>query len=147
MKKIINGRMYNTDTANLLARWDNGYMYSDFKYTEESRYQKKTGELFLYGYGGGMSKYAVSFGDRKGGSETIIPVPYDKAKEWATDHLDADAYESIFGEVSEDDGKMAYVQIAVPAALLETAKRTAIKGGKTLSKYIEELMKEDNHDR
>ena len=45
-KKIINNRMYNTETAKQLGYWSNGYTPSDFYFAEETLYQKKTGEYF-----------------------------------------------------------------------------------------------------
>ena len=59
-KKIINNRMYNTETAKQLGYWSNGYTPSDFYFAEETLYQKKTGEYFLVGHGGPMSSYAES---------------------------------------------------------------------------------------
>ena len=50
-KKIINNRMYNTETAKQLGYWSNGYTPSDFYFAEETLYQKKTGEYFLVGHG------------------------------------------------------------------------------------------------
>ena len=34
-KKIINNRMYNTETAKQLGYWSNGYTPSDFYFAEE----------------------------------------------------------------------------------------------------------------
>lgn len=42
MKKIINGKMYNTETATEIEHYNNGMPYSDFTYFEESLYKKKT---------------------------------------------------------------------------------------------------------
>ncbi len=48
MKKIINGKRYDTETAKLIG--SDGYSNpSDFNYWSEDLYQKKTGEFFLYG--------------------------------------------------------------------------------------------------
>ena len=46
MKKVINGKMYNTDTAKRMADWSYGYP-GNFEYYEEELYKKKTGELVL----------------------------------------------------------------------------------------------------
>jgi len=47
-KKIINGRMYNTDTTEVLGSWDNGYPRGDFSFEEQTLHKKKTGEyLFM----------------------------------------------------------------------------------------------------
>ena len=102
MKKIINGKKYDTETAKLVGSWSNNRSYRDFNYCEEHLYKKRTGEFFLYGKGGPMSKYSVSCGQNSwSGGNKIIPMTDDKAKAWAKMHLDADEYEDIFGEVEE----------------------------------------------
>lgn len=57
MKKIINGRKYDTDTACCVGTIYKGRNKRDYCYYEESLFQKKTGEFFLYGEGGPSSKY------------------------------------------------------------------------------------------
>ena len=57
MKKIIDGRRYDTDTAKKLVNWDNGLPINAFSYTEETLYQKRTGEYFLYGESGAAGRY------------------------------------------------------------------------------------------
>ena len=57
MKKIINGKMYNTETAKCLSEWCNGH-YGDLTYVEETLYRKRTGEYFLYGLSGAADKIA-----------------------------------------------------------------------------------------
>ena len=102
MKKIINGKKYNTETAKMVGSWSNNRSYCDFSCCEEMLYKKRTGEFFLYGEGGPMSKYSVSCGQNSwsGGAE-IIPMTESEAKKWAEEHLGADEYEEIFGEVEE----------------------------------------------
>jgi len=55
MKKIINGKRYDTETAQLIgsASYSNR---TDFRFWSEELYRKKTGEFFLYGEGGPASK-------------------------------------------------------------------------------------------
>lgn len=102
MKKIIKGRKYDTATANEVACDMYNGSCSDFQWWQEALMQKRTGEYFLYGQGGAMSKYAESCGQNSwcGGSE-IIPLTLDEAKRWAEEHMDADRYEEVFGEVEE----------------------------------------------
>lgn len=101
MKKVINGKMYNTDTAVDKGKWWNGYSTTDFHYVYETLYQKKTGEFFLYGEGGSLSQYAQPCGTGQCGGEEIIPMTESEAKEWSEEKLDADEYIEIFGEVEE----------------------------------------------
>ncbi len=101
MKKIINGKRYDTGTAKLIgeASYSNR---TDFNYWSEELYQKRTGEFFIYGEGGPASKYSRSTGQNQwSGGEKIIPLTIKEAKEWAEKYLDADEYEILF-EVEED---------------------------------------------
>lgn len=66
MKKVINGRSYNTETAKELGYQTNGYANNDFYFTGETLYRKKTGEFFLYGEGGAYSIYGRDFGMSRG---------------------------------------------------------------------------------
>lgn len=103
MKKIINGKKYNTDTAKAVGTFsNNAYSWSDFSHFEETLYVKSTGEFFLFGSGGPNTKYAEYLGNNSwsGGSE-ITPMSEHEAREWAETHIDADEYEAIFGEVEE----------------------------------------------
>lgn len=103
MKKIINGKLYSTETAHFLGSWDNGCIPGDFNYLAESLYLKRTGEYFIYGEGGPRSKYSVTCGQNGwSGGDAITPVSVDDSRQWAEDHLTADEYEEIFGTVSED---------------------------------------------
>lgn len=101
MKKVINGRRYNTDTATLIG--STGYSHSgDFAYWREYLYRKRTGEFFLYGIGGPMSKYSQKIGQNEwSGGQEIQPLTLQEAQEWAEEHLDADEYEQVFGVVKE----------------------------------------------
>lgn len=140
MKKIINGRRYDTETAKELGYYWNGLAVTDFSRIEETLYRKKTGEYFLYGEGGAMSKYAEADGTGWCGGSRIIPLPIEDAKTWAEEHLTADEYEDIFGEASEDDDKIT-VSLRMTPATRAKLKDMAAEEGKPLSDIVEELIK------
>ena len=74
MKKIINGKLYDTDTAKVVGFYENARSRGDFSHMEETLYKKRTGEFFLFGEGGPMTKYAKSCGQNSwSGGEEIIP--------------------------------------------------------------------------
>lgn len=101
-KKIINGKLYNTETATIVGEWENDYYINDFRYCEEKLYRKRTGEYFLSGEGGPLSKYRKSYGDNSWGyGYEITPLSEKEAKQWAEDRLSADEYIAEFGEVEE----------------------------------------------
>lgn len=102
MKKIINGKMYNTETAKFLGSYHGGGNQRNFNYFEENLYIKKTGEYFIEGWGNANSKYREYYDDNNwGGGEEIIPLTEAEAEEWVMKHLTADEFEEIFGEVEE----------------------------------------------
>lgn len=102
MKKIINGKKYDTKTAQCVGEWDSGHPYNDFNWCSESLYRKKTGEFFLHGEGGALSKYTTTLDQNSwSGGEEIIPMSEKEAKNWAEESLDGDDYEDIFGKVDE----------------------------------------------
>jgi hypothetical protein len=101
MKKIIEGRKYDTETARQVAEWSNRD-YGNFGYTAETLYLKRTGEFFLHGEGGARSKYRECEGVNLFGSgEKIVPLSEQEARAWCEEHCDGDTYEEIFGEVAE----------------------------------------------
>lgn len=101
MRKVINGRMYNTETAKEVYEHDNGFPQNDFRWCAVTLYKKKTGEFFLYGRGGAASPYCEYYGDSRGSGERIDPITEEQARDWLEEYGDADAYETAFGEVEE----------------------------------------------
>jgi len=141
MKKIINNKAYDTETAKELGSWSNMEDYGNFSQFSETLYRKKTGEFFLYGKGGPMTKYAVAEGSNswRGGSR-IMPLSFQETREWAEEHLSGEEYEAIFGEVVEDDSRVQ-VCYSLSAAAVETIKRRAAELGISASAYVESLVK------
>lgn len=46
MKKIINGKLYNTETAKKLGDWESDQDYRGLYHEEESLYRTKSGNYF-----------------------------------------------------------------------------------------------------
>lgn len=102
MKKIINGKKYDTETAKEVAFYCARLSVSDSGYYEEILCKKKTGEFFLYGRGNAASRYSRKCGTNTwGGGEAIVPLTEYEAREWAEQHLEVEEYETVFGEVEE----------------------------------------------
>lgn len=139
MKKIINGRVYDTNTAVELGYASYGNS-GDFTHWCETLYKKKTGEFFIYGIGGSMSKYAESSGQNSwGGGSRIIPISLDKARKWAEEYMDGDRYEEIFGRIEEDDGKRI-VTYSISKEAYEALTVMSSKRGMNETKLLEEII-------
>lgn len=99
MKKIIDGKSYNTETAEKIGSDD--YLYpSDFKHWEEALYKTTKGVYFIAGSGGPASHYAHNTGDCYTGGSGLRVVSEKEAREWAERHLEADVIEHYF-EIEE----------------------------------------------
>lgn len=134
MKKVIDGALYDTETAKLLGE-DSYSSPRDFRHWKEELYRTKSGKYFLHGKGGAMTKYAVSVGlNEWSGGEKIIPLDLESAQAWAEEHLDGDEYIRAFGEPEERTTVL--LSAATRAQLSEIKART----GKTFGEIIAEAV-------
>ena len=142
MKKIINGKLYDTEKAKNVGSWSNNLSYRDFNNMSETLYLKRTGEFFLYGEGGPMTKYAESVGQNSWtGGEKIIPLSAASARKWAEEHLDADEYAAIFGMPDEGSDERVTICVQLPAAMGAKIRLNAADAGLNLSAYMESILK------
>ena len=102
MKKVIDGKMYNTETAREIASFDNGLGYNDFRHCSETLYLTKKGAWFLQGEGGPMSKYSRSVGDMTGGGEEFEILTPNEALSWLENHEITDTIEEYFADKIEE---------------------------------------------
>jgi len=126
MKKIIKGKVYDTETAQELGTITSNVGPNDYGYWEETLYKKRTGEYFLHGSGNAASRYARQVAQNEWtGGETIRPMSFEAARKWAEESMDADDYESIFGKVVEDDYRLnAVLPASLKAAMDERQNQT-----------------------
>ncbi len=98
MNKVINNRLYDTDTAILIANSTfqpclNCEDCNNLCNREISLFRKVNGEHFLHRYCSSM-EYDCE-------KEEIVPLSLDEAKEHAAFMLDGNGYMKIFGIVEE----------------------------------------------
>lgn len=87
MKRVINGRVYNTETAECIDDWDNGCNFGDFNQCDESLYKTRKGQFFTAGSGGARSKYSHSCGTNSvGGGEGMELLSEARALSWCEEH-------------------------------------------------------------
>ncbi len=101
MKKVVGGKLYNTETATEIGSYSNGLSSRDFRNVSESLFKTKSGTFFLAGEGGPLSKYARSVGSDTFGDEDLVVLSPDEAQKWAEQYLDADTIVEHFN-VSEE---------------------------------------------
>lgn len=139
MKKIINGKVYDTDTARYVGGDGGGDGFSRWS---EDLYQKRTGEFFLFGEGGPATKYAeyVDGNNAWSNGSKIIPLNVDAAREWVEKHLDAEDYEALFGVPDEDGTERTAISALLPAGLIKRARQRAADDKTTLTAVIDTAL-------
>lgn len=134
MKKVINGSLYDTETAKLLGE-DSYSNPRDFAHWRESLYRTKSGKYFLHGEGGAMTKYAVCVAQNEwSGGKKIIPLDLDSAQKWAEEHLDGDDYLAAFGEPEERTTVM--ISAATKARLSDIKAKTGKSFGDIIADAV-----------
>lgn len=97
MKQVINGKLYDTETAKEICYYQYSYP-QDLYYVYEGLYLKKNGEFFLYATGGPGSKYGIKTScNGYGGSTQLMPLSIDEAKKFVEKYGTADQYIALFG--------------------------------------------------
>ncbi|MFA6192618.1 MAG: hypothetical protein WC665_09735 [Sulfurimonas sp.] len=88
MKKVINGKVFDTETATELLSWGHGNIY-DFRYIRETLYKTKKGKYFLYGVGGPLTSYAVRVSSSEtSGSSNITHMTSKDALTWVEENFE-----------------------------------------------------------
>ncbi|MCY0893868.1 MAG: hypothetical protein OWR52_10220 [Acidibacillus sp.] len=102
MKKIINGKVYDTETATEVRSYERGNV-SDFHYIQEILYKTKRGSWFLYRDAGALSGYGGSLPNNGGwyGTENIEAMDNEEAFEWLSRH-DAELAMEYFSDTVEE---------------------------------------------
>lgn len=99
MQKLIDGKLYDTETATKLGEWWNNYPLNDFNYCVEKLYRTQKGTYFLHGDGGAMSKYAGRAGNMRCGGSAITPMSRKEAFQWAQESLEAEEVLALFEDM------------------------------------------------
>jgi len=139
VKKIIGGKVYDTDKAHELGVDGGGDGMTAWA---ERLYQKRTGEYFIYGKGGPGTKYAQYVDSQNAwtGGEVIQPQTLESAMCWAENHLDPDEYADIFG--MPDDGEaVAALNVQIDAALMARLRAKAASEKISVTACVVNILK------
>ena len=97
MKKIINGKTYNTKTAKRLCDGAANLAFIDPRDLSEYLYRSPKGQFFIAGCGGPMTKYSQLSGKNPSGwGEGLKLVTESEAKSYVENFGTAEEFEAIF---------------------------------------------------
>jgi hypothetical protein len=86
MKRVIEGKIYNTDTATAIASFDSGHHSGDFDAERETLYVTKKGSYFIAGEGGANSRWAHHSGRGRCAGSDIVVITKSEALNWCETH-------------------------------------------------------------
>jgi hypothetical protein len=141
MKKVINGRAYNTETSKKIGEWDNGLRGNDFGICSEDLFMNSKGTYFLVGEGGPMSKYATHSGNNSGWGNELIPMTKDEAKTWLEEN-DQDGYLKHFEEPeeAEPDDNRERVTFMLDSKLIDLFRMKSKETDVPMSRYMDKAI-------
>ena len=99
MKKIIDGKLYNTDTANFICETGNALPNSDFKWEISALYKTKKGAFFIAGAGGALSRFPTVTGNTKTQGRGLISLTKEEALELFEKHGEAENAKEFFDDM------------------------------------------------
>lgn len=112
VKRIIDGRTYNTETATQLASWSSTGNPDLAQHPEHGGilFQTRFGAYFVVQFDEGQDPWDDNY-------EKLIPLEPEQAQRWAEKHCSADDVEAIFGEMPEAGDAEAKLTLRMPEAL------------------------------
>ena len=117
MKKVINGKRYDTYTATELAR--TSYISEcDQTFHEEQLYLKRTGEYFLCTQVSKLINFENLSDDMINPEKKIFPFTLDEAKDWVKNHVNY-KYDELF--LFHDDENIL-VSVLLPETIYRMLK-------------------------
>lgn len=97
MKRIVQGKLYDTKTAQEIASWDNSLGRGDFGHCSERLFKTPKGAFFLAGEGGALTRWSEPVGNMRAGGSGIVPLSPEEALTWCETHgVDADTIAEHF---------------------------------------------------
>ena len=102
MKKIIDGKLYDSDKAEQLALSTNKYPPGNSYFEAEMLYRSPQGQLFIYGHGGPLSGYGITKGNTHYGGEELWLVTEEEAKEFCIENNLTSAVLELFPDSIEE---------------------------------------------
>ena len=135
MKRIIDGKVYNTDTAEIVDKYEYG-LPGDLDYVDEALYRKrKTGEFFLAGEGGPRTIFGRydGMGTYHGG-EGIVRVTYEQAQNLVRERSKPEVYEKFFAVVDKTGRRVVSLNLTEEAA--KRLRDASEKSGRSMSELV-----------
>ncbi len=103
MKAVIEGKKYNTETAEQICTLPGGaYSHSDFRHHNTDLYRTKKGTFFVAGEGGPLTMWVETHGSSNRGGSGVRVVSTDEARKIMEEAgCDEDKFKGVGLEIEE----------------------------------------------
>lgn len=119
MKKFINGKRYDTDSATAVYEVKT-------RDTQEVLYRKKTGDFFTWDY-----------------NRRIKPLSREEAAEWAKKaNINEDTYNRLFGNSADEIEKNVAFYLLLPESLHAALKEEAAKNFESMKDLTVKILRQ-----
>lgn len=98
MEKVIDGLLYDTESAGEVAEWSNGHEPNGAHRVDETLYRTPNGRWFVHGRGGGLSRYSESVAGGSRAGEGIRALTPNEAQQWLEDRGETEALKEWFAD-------------------------------------------------
>jgi hypothetical protein len=131
IKRILDGKTYNTETATLLASWSSADCPDTARGPErgEMLFQTRHGAYFLFQFNEDRDPW-------ESGHQEIVPLGPGQARRWAETYCSADIIEAIFGVMPEAGDAEAKVTLRMPDILRRRLAAMAEAQGQSMNATI-----------
>jgi len=102
MRKIMDGKRYDTETAEFVVQLHCPYYGNDFKAHDTGLYRTKRGNWFVAGSGGPLTQWARQVGNGYSGGSGLRPLEIAEARDLLEQHGTPEQVEQYFGAEIED---------------------------------------------
>lgn len=126
VKRIIDGKTYNTETATQLAGWSSDHgPYETGNYLYQNRY-------------GAFFQYMFVFGAGEDDHDTLKPLSPDEARQWLEQNAswDPDLIERLFGEMPEAGSAEVKFTLRMPESLRDRLATRAKENDQSLNAWM-----------
>lgn len=113
VKRIIDGKTYNTETATQLASWSTASDPEMQGISYEAGgilFQTRHGAYFVVNHNDGLEPW-------EDGYEKLIPLDPEQAQRWAEQYCSAEEIEALFGKMPEAGDAEAKLTLRMPEVL------------------------------
>ena len=140
MKKVMDGKLYNTESATLIGSFWNNLSITDFNYLKKELYRTKSGNYFLYCHGGANTAYAERVGYMMKDGETIHPMTFERARSWAEKNLSTNDYLNHFDATDPDDDNSISASFLLSKQAINLLNNLQSTTGQNKSDIVDNLI-------